>query len=701
MAYPTPGVDVKERSLFPPSVAQVETAVPAFLGYTEKATYTRADDLRLVAKRISSLKEYERYYGGGPAIAVNRIDLDADNNVVSTDLQQDYILYDSLKVFFANGGGDCYIISVGSYTDIVSKPHFDNGLEILKRIDEPTLILFPDLSQNLTKATGYYDIQKAALMQSGELMDRFCILDVPDMLDPKLNDLANKPNFDLAIQELRDNIGMNELKFGAAYTPWINANIPKNLTYNDIRTQLFKNNNPVTIQSLTTTLSVSDKNTVNAILTAYDNLLIDKDEIVAQVAGHFPGATNIKDHYQKLVELFKTNATTLPATVATLNAARDNFSLMIQTALLFTDMMDDLLVTGPPATITDSTFRGDIDAIVTGLAASLTLLCAYDNGLAAANAAGNVVLGGNAIYPLHTTAFNAEWEIPLTTAWTNAALTGIFSAAIAANQTKLLHLPPPALTNPQLIENMIAMEKEITSIFNSFYTAFDNILKTLDGYLKASEQALIQAYPVYKNIIIAVNNSPTKLPPSPAVAGLYAYVDGTRGVWKAPANVSLQVVNSVGYQVDDKEHGRINVDTMSGKSINVIRYFTGKGNLIWGARTLAGNDNEWRYISVRRFFNMVEESVKKSTAWAVFEPNDANTWIKVKGMIDNFLTLQWRAGALQGAKTSDAFYVKVGLGETMTSLDILEGRMNVEIGMAVVRPAEFIILTFSHKLAES
>lgn len=98
---------------------------------------------------------------------------------------------------------------------------------------------------------------------------------------------------------------------------------------------------------------------------------------------------------------------------------------------------------------------------------------------------------------------------------------------------------------------------------------------------------------------------------------------------------------------------------------------------------------------------MVEESCKKSTSWAVFEPNDAGTWVKVKGMIDNFLTLQWRAGALQGAKPGDAFYVKVGLGETMTSLDILEGRMNVEIGMAVVRPAEFIILTFSHKLATS
>ena len=123
--------------------------------------------------------------------------------------------------------------------------------------------------------------------------------------------------------------------------------------------------------------------------------------------------------------------------------------------------------------------------------------------------------------------------------------------------------------------------------------------------------------------------------------------------------------------------------------------------MVWGARTLAGNDNEWRYIPVRRFFNMAEESIKKATEQFVFEPNDKNTWVKVRAMIENFLILQWRAGALAGAKPDQAFFVRVGLGETMTAQDILEGRMNVEIGMAVVRPAEFIILKFSHKMQEA
>jgi uncharacterized protein len=180
-----------------------------------------------------------------------------------------------------------------------------------------------------------------------------------------------------------------------------------------------------------------------------------------------------------------------------------------------------------------------------------------------------------------------------------------------------------------------------------------------------------------------------------------ARVDNKRGVWKAPANESIASVVGPSFQISFDLQKNLNVDAVAGKSINAIRTFTGKGTLVWGARTLAGNDNEWRYISVRRFFNMVEESSKKATEPFVFEPNDANTWVKVQGMIENFLTTLWRAGALQGAKPEHAFYVAVGLGKTMTALDILEGRMIVEIGMAVVRPAEFIILRFSHKMAES
>jgi phage tail sheath protein FI len=204
-----------------------------------------------------------------------------------------------------------------------------------------------------------------------------------------------------------------------------------------------------------------------------------------------------------------------------------------------------------------------------------------------------------------------------------------------------------------------------------------------------------------KQIATEVRSISIVLPPSAAMAGIYCKVDNNRGVWKAPANVSVaQTIKPVVKITDDMQE-IMNVDPNGGKSVNAIRTFTGKGILVWGARTLHGNDNEWRYIPVRRFFNFVEESVKKATYRFVFEPNDANTWNTIKAMIENFLILQWNQGALMGAKSDDAFYVKVGLGKTMTAQDILEGRLIVEIGMAAVRPAEFIILRFMHKLPAS
>lgn len=250
----------------------------------------------------------------------------------------------------------------------------------------------------------------------------------------------------------------------------------------------------------------------------------------------------------------------------------------------------------------------------------------------------------------------------------------------------------------------------VETIFNYIYRDADvRIFRSVNGAPEAAEGTLEDLNPAknpgadgtqYALVKAAIDQLPLKLPPSPLVVGQYARTDNTRGVWKAPANVALASVVKPTLKITHEQQTDLNVHT-TGKSINAIRAFTGKGTLIWGARTLAGNDNEWRYIPVRRFFNMAEESIKKGTESFVFEPNDANTWVKVRAMIENFLILQWRAGALQGAKPEHAFYVKVGLNETMTALDILEGRMIIEIGMAVVRPAEFIILKFSHKMAES
>lgn len=195
----------------------------------------------------------------------------------------------------------------------------------------------------------------------------------------------------------------------------------------------------------------------------------------------------------------------------------------------------------------------------------------------------------------------------------------------------------------------------------------------------------------YHAIINQINSVSLVLPPSGAVAGVYSYIDTNRGVWKAPAGVELNDIERPLLSISSFDQELMNVSP-DGKSVNAIRKFSGRGTQIWGARTLAGNDNEWRYISVRRLCSMIEASVDAAARRFVFEPNDANTWRSAEAMVENFLVNLWREGAFQGSKPEHAFFIKVGLGKTMTQNDIDEGKMIIEMGVAPTKPAEFIIL---------
>jgi len=214
-------------------------------------------------------------------------------------------------------------------------------------------------------------------------------------------------------------------------------------------------------------------------------------------------------------------------------------------------------------------------------------------------------------------------------------------------------------------------------------------------------QSLKAVSPTYTAVLEKIRTKMNELPPSGAMAGLYTTVDANRGVWKAPANVSVNLVNAPSVNISSEEQQSLNVDVMAGKSINVIRAFPGIGTLVWGGRTLDGNSQDWRYINVRRTLIMIEQSIKLAARAYVFEPNDANTWITVKSMIDNFLTNLWKQGALAGAAPEQAFDVQIGLGSTMTANDILDGKMLVTVKVAIVRPAEFIIITFQQQMQQS
>ena len=188
----------------------------------------------------------------------------------------------------------------------------------------------------------------------------------------------------------------------------------------------------------------------------------------------------------------------------------------------------------------------------------------------------------------------------------------------------------------------------------------------------------------YTPWLIDADAGAAPVPPSGHVVGIYARVDRERGVWKAPANEAVRGVTALSSAITTRQQ-----ETLNPRGVNVIREFAGNGILVWGARTLS-SDPELKYVNVRRHLIHVERSLTRGTSWVAFERNGPETWRRVVDSITGFLLGQWRAGALMGAKPEHAFFVRCN-ESTMTPEDLLNGRLVCEVGMATVRPAEFVI----------
>jgi phage tail sheath protein FI len=244
-----------------------------------------------------------------------------------------------------------------------------------------------------------------------------------------------------------------------------------------------------------------------------------------------------------------------------------------------------------------------------------------------------------------------------------------------------------------VVENMKKMIAE--------HTKNKGTEEQLSSLNKNIHQSLKASSPTYVKILEEIRSKMNLLPPSAAMAGIYSLIDSSRGVWKSPANVSVAMVNAPSINISHQQQEQMNVDVIGGKSINVIRPFPGIGTLVWGARTLDGNSQDWRYINVRRTMIMIEQSLKLATRAYVFEPNDSGTWVTLRSMMNNFLFNLWKLGALAGSSPEQAYDIQVGLGTTMTPTDILDGILRVSIKVAVVRPAEFIVITFQQQQQQS
>ena len=228
----------------------------------------------------------------------------------------------------------------------------------------------------------------------------------------------------------------------------------------------------------------------------------------------------------------------------------------------------------------------------------------------------------------------------------------------------------------------------------------DNVVLLADSDQISSTQltqGLTANIPAFTDILKMIATSHNMLPPSAAMAGIFTTNDSIAGVWNAPANVGIARVERPASNISDKQQEDMNVPA-EGMAINAIRSFVNRGTLVWGARTLDGNSNDWRYIQVRRTMIYIEQSVKTALNRFVFAPNTAQTWVTVTSMIESFLHGVWAAGGLMGTSAQQAYNVQCGLGSTMTPDDILNGNMVVQIVLQMVHPAEFIELTFKQQM---
>ena len=614
-AMKTPGVYIVEKNAFPNSVVAVPTAVPAFIGHTRFAM-DGTKDLKKKPFRITSMLEYETYFGGAPdvdytlvipdelifnphTIVIQNLEkiktlkddianLEKDEskseeleakkkeladeeakfgikkqefkvdvkakliNITSpawsvTAPDPNYTLYYNMILYFANGGGACYIVSVGSYTDQFDAKNFTDGINALKNEQEPTMVVVPEAVNGLNSM--WKAITEEALMHCGKFMkNRITILDVFNGYKSEKDPNDGKD----VITYFRENVGSEYLDFAAAYYPWLDTSV------------------------------VSESSIDASSLTNPDQLLyilkleIDwsKDRLIAN-----------KMHC---------------------------FQFYLGCQLIDKD-----------TSITDK------DAAK----APLQLKIAKDDKLTMEKAQ-------------------------------ELAKTGTISddhIKAAAKETLTVLSPKEQIDLANMLLPNSTCGKEIMKV-----------------------------------ICQQIN----RLPVAAAMAGIYARTDDARGVWKAPANVSISRAVSPTVNLTDSMQENLNVDVL-GRSINAIRYFKGDGIKVWGARTLDGNSLDWRYINVRRTMIFLEESIKNAAKAYVFEPNVASTWLNMKSMIENFLMGVWKQGGLAGASPEDAYSVHVGLGDTMTPEDILEGILRITILVAISRPAEFIEITFQQQMQKS
>ncbi|HLO37788.1 MAG TPA: hypothetical protein VK173_04840, partial [Lacibacter sp.] len=462
----TPGVYIEEVPKFPPSIAQVETAIPAFIGYTAKADEYGPGDLKNKAVKISSLLDYETYFGGAPSLAVSQVNVDALNNFKSANISQALFMYDSLRMFFKNGGGDCYIVSVGLYTDPKSKNDFlddGKGLKVIEKVDEPTLLIFPDNSL-LANGNDYYEVYQEALLQCENLKDRFVVMDV------KNNDYKG--------DTFRSSIGINNLKYGAVYTPWLEVILPRQIKYSDFMNTAASPNRfqregvNITLSQIYTGGEAAITDQIAKVVSA----IADNGKVAASITAIRGASATVAERYTVLE-----NA---------LSGTPDPTNLQNVMDFLFDVAREVDKLAGATADAVSSNLKPGFETTITSLGNAYSKVISYE----------------------------VEADAELSGAYT---VQHSISSPTHANWGTIFSAPPASLNvmtgadDAAMIRSIIPLLRTEFNFINSYLSSA--IVKTAALTEQEADKGLAIVLPAYKAILDGIQNTKTILPPSGSV----------------------------------------------------------------------------------------------------------------------------------------------------------------------------------------
>lgn len=635
----TPGVYIVEKSAFPNSVVPVATAVPAFIGHTQIAM-NGTKSLLNIPFRITSMLEYNKYFGGGPQ----------PEYLLSVENQKDI---------------------EGAIEKLEKKDNELENVDITKAIN--TIQNLQEEANNLISALE----EKKPEGETTVIADRIIATVVILEDDVKTLEYDNIPSDVANIKTVADNV--KEL----ISQPDV-AKLKANdiiITSKDIQVKInnivpkLKNERKQLVEAVNTEIkklysvseslwSISEAPTI--LNTLYYNIVLffanGGGACYIVSVGDYSEAFTSEDCEAGLTLLTKEMEPTMLIIPEAVNLSFEEWKKTMEYALGHCDTMKNRVAIldifegykpqNDPSGDVVKNFRENIGSI------SLDYAAAY--------------------YPWINASVVSESDIDTFNLTTESA-----KLLLTIMQYELGYKSIKKIEQTDNKENATGVEKA---------DEVEPDYKLLNTLLQSSPFGAL----VRKEICKKIN----RLPVAAAMAGIYTKTDNTRGVWKAPANVSINKAVSPTVNLTNNAQEDLNVD-IYGRSINAIRYFKGEGVKVWGARTLDGNSGDWRYINVRRTMIFLEESIKNAARAYVFEPNVASTWLNMKAMIENFLLGVWKQGGLAGASPEDAYSVHVGLGDTMTPEDILEGILRITVLVAISHPAEFIEITFQQQMQKS